>query len=480
MSSLAVSQAKTRFNPVGGLLRLHGKDIARFQRLFDPLIITGLFIALEPNRVWSTPVASIPFWCLIAVALIVLLPRAGIYASYRHRSLHRLMRRISSSWLLLLGLLLLATYFNKSTASFSRVATTTWAFSGWLWLISSHVFCRKLLRWYRSHGGNSRTIVYWGIPDAAAAFAQQISDNHWMGLRIVAWFSPVQVSPDAHSPDCPPCSGGIRELREWLSSNQVDLLVFSHVTTDGLGMEQMVKLFGDTSIPVVYAPHWSHPTMRFTVDSIGDQPCIDLWGSEQSLLDRQLKRSFDLLNAGLGLVVISPLLLLIAIAVRLSSPGPILYQQDRYGLDGKRFKCLKFRSMRVLDSADQAVVKQATADDPRITPVGRFLRRWSLDELPQLFNVLKGDMSLVGPRPHAVQHNELYRKLIPGYMQRHAFKPGITGLAQVSGWRGETRNLSEMENRIHADLRYQRDWSLKLDIKILIKTFLRLRSGNAY
>ena len=136
--------------------------------------------------------------------------------------------------------------------------------------------------------------------------------------------------------------------------------------------------------------------------------------------------------------------------------------------------------MCVLDSVDQAVVKQATADDPRITPVGRFLRRWSLDELPQIFNVLIGDMSLVGPRPHAVQHNEMYRKLIPGYMQRHAFKPGITGLAQVSGWRGETRNLSEMANRIDADLRYQRDWSLKLDIKILIKTFLRLRSGNAY
>ena len=220
--------------------------------------------------------------------------------------------------------------------------------------------------------------------------------------------------------------------------------------------------------------------MRFTVDSIGTQPCIDLWGSERSLFDRQLKRSFDLFLTGIGVVLIAPLLLVIAIAVKLSSPGPVFYMQDRYGLDGKRFKCFKFRSMRVLDTADQQVVKQATADDPRITPVGSFLRKWSLDELPQIFNVLKGDMSLVGPRPHAVQHNELYRKVIPGYMQRHAYKPGITGLAQVSGWRGETRNLSDMENRIYADLAYQRDWSLKLDIKILIKTFLRLRSGNAY
>lgn len=318
------------------------------------------------------------------------------------------------------------------------------------------------------------------MPDAAAAFAGQIADSPWMGLRIVAWFSPVPVRPDAHSSACPPCSGGFREIREWLSNNSVDRLIFSHVTTDGLGMDQMLKLFGDTSLPVVYVPHWAHPTMRFTVDSIGTQPCIDLWGSEPSLLDRQLKRSFDLILTSIGVLIISPVLILIAIAVKLGSPGPIFFRQDRYGLDGKRFQCFKFRSMRVLDTSEQSVVQQATLNDPRITPVGSFLRKWSLDKLPQLFNVLKGNMSLVGPRPHAVQQNELYRKVIPGYMQRHAYKPGITGLAQVSGWRGETPSLSDMENRIYADLAYQRDWSLKLDIKILIKTFLRLCSGNAY
>lgn len=467
-------------NPLSGFLRLHGQDISRLQRVVDPLAITSLFVFLGLDRIWVTPFASIPFWWLVAAGSIVLLPRSGLYASYRHRSLRLLVRRISSSWLLFLGLLLLATYLNKSTASFSRVSTSLWAVGGWCWLFISHVMLRKLLRKYRSKGGNSRTIVYWGPPEAADAFAQQIARNPWMGMRIVAWFSPIPVRPDAHPPDCPACAGGIRDLRKWLVSNEVDRLIFSHVTTDGLGMDQMLELFGDTSIPVIYAPHWIHPTMRFSLDSIGDQPCIDLWGSEQSFLDRQLKRSFDLLIAGIGVLLISPLLLLIALAVKLSSPGPIFYLQDRYGLDGKRFQCFKFRSMRVLDSADQAVVKQATADDPRITPVGAFLRRWSLDELPQLFNVLHGEMSLVGPRPHAVQHNELYRKLIPGYMQRHAFKPGMTGFAQVSGWRGETRNLSDMENRIDADLSYQRDWSLKLDIKILIKTVLRLRSGNAY
>ena len=181
-----------------------------------------------------------------------------------------------------------------------------------------------------------------------------------------------------------------------------------------------------------------------------------------------------------ALLLLSPLLLLIAGAIALTSPGPVLFAQDRYGLDGRRFRILKFRTMRVLEAGDQQGLRQATRNDPRITPIGGVLRRWSLDELPQLINVLRDDMSLVGPRPHAVDHNEQYRRLIPGYMQRHAFKPGITGLAQVEGLRGETSTLELMANRVAADLRYQRDWSLKLDIKILIKTLLHLRSPNAY
>ena len=136
--------------------------------------------------------------------------------------------------------------------------------------------------------------------------------------------------------------------------------------------------------------------------------------------------------------------------------------------------------MYITQDSEISTIKQATARDPRVTPIGAFLRRWSLDELPQVFNVLIGDMSLVGPRPHAIEHNEFYRKVIPGYMQRHSFKPGITGLAQISGWRGETPLISDMENRINADLAYQRDWSLVLDFQILAKTFFLLRSGNVY
>ena len=166
--------------------------------------------------------------------------------------------------------------------------------------------------------------------------------------------------------------------------------------------------------------------------------------------------------------------------MKLSSPGPVFFRQKRYGLDGKCFWVYKFRSMRVLEAGDQPGLKQATRFDPRVTSVGAVLRRWSLDELPQVFNVIRGEMSLVGPRPHAVEHNEYYRQHVAGYMQRHAFKPGITGLAQVEGLRGETAEMNAMARRIDADLRYQRDWSLKLDVKILIKTLLQLKSPNAF
>ena len=172
-------------------------------------------------------------------------------------------------------------------------------------------------------------------------------------------------------------------------------------------------------------------------------------------------------------------MVLIALAVRLTSPGPILFKQRRYGLNGQEILVYKFRSMRVTEDGD--TVKQATKNDSRITPVGAFLRKSSLDELPQFLNVLQGRMSLVGPRPHAVAHNELYRKLISGYMLRHKVKPGITGWAQINGYRGETDTLEKMQQRINYDLEYLRNWSLSLDLQILIKTALVfLRDQNAY
>jgi putative colanic acid biosynthesis UDP-glucose lipid carrier transferase len=182
------------------------------------------------------------------------------------------------------------------------------------------------------------------------------------------------------------------------------------------------------------------------------------------------KRTTDVLISAAALLLAAPLMIVVALLVRLSSPGPIIFRQRRYGLNGEEIVVYKFRTMTVTD--DGATIVQATKYDPRMTRIGRFLRRYSLDELPQLINVLEGPMSLVGPRPHAVAHNEHYRKLISGYMVRHKVKPGITGLAQVNGLRGETKNIEQMEQRIRFDLEYLRTWSLRLDLEILLKTIL--------
>jgi putative colanic acid biosynthesis UDP-glucose lipid carrier transferase len=196
-------------------------------------------------------------------------------------------------------------------------------------------------------------------------------------------------------------------------------------------------------------------------------------------MDAVLKRVTDIVLATLALLVLAPLMLMISVAVKLTSAGPVLFRQRRYGLNGEEIIVLKFRSMTVCEDDD--VVAQATKQDPRVTALGRLLRRTSLDELPQLLNVLEGKMSVVGPRPHAVTHNEQYRKLISGYMIRHKVRPGITGLAQVNGLRGETDTVEKMRERVKYDLEYLSHWTPWLDVKIVLKTIWVLaRDRNAY
>jgi putative colanic acid biosynthesis UDP-glucose lipid carrier transferase len=331
-----------------------------------------------------------------------------------------------------------------------------------------------------SHGGNTRTVAFWGSPRHAVTFFQQLQSMPFLGLRLAAWFEPPNSQPMTLPEAMPPCAGGIREMSEWLSHNAVDQIYFSYASDRNIAMEEVIRFLGDTCKPVYYLPVWSNTSMRFAVEQIGASYCINLWNGEDSILNQQLKRTFDIVFSTIGLLLISPVLLVLAALVKLSSPGPILFKQDRSGIDGKTFKMYKFRTMTVTEDGNTPGLQQARRNDPRVTPIGRILRRWSLDELPQLFNVLEGSMSLVGPRPHAVEHNQQYRKLISGYMQRHLFKPGITGLAQVEGWSGETAQLELMARRVEADLRYLRDWSIALDLKILIKTILRLRSPSAY
>jgi putative colanic acid biosynthesis UDP-glucose lipid carrier transferase len=470
------NQQPTRGPFSGGLLQLYGNDLNRLLRLLDPTLITALFLAAVSPSDIPLPTRAVTVFLLTAL----ILPSGKLYRSYRQTSLWTLVRRVSTSWSMVLTAVLLLSFLLKLSSSFSRLEIILWALGGWAMLLVLHVGSRKLLRWHRIRGGNIRTIAFWGTPSQAIDFHSKLQRLPWIGLRLVAWFEAPHNEPMPLPPSMLPCSGGLREMRQWLNNNDVDQIYFSYLSSADLSLEDVLRFFGDTCKPVYYLPSWAKSSMQFEVDQLGDAFTINLWGQEGSFIDHRIKRLLDLVGASLAVLLLSPLLLVIALLVATTSSGPVFFAQTRYGLDGRPFNMLKFRSMTVTEDGSTPGLQQARRDDPRVTPLGRILRRWSLDELPQLFNVLDGSMSLVGPRPHAVDHNEHYRQLIPGYMQRHSFKPGMTGLAQVEGWRGETAELNAMARRVEADLRYQREWSIGMDVRILLLTLFKIRSKNAF
>jgi putative colanic acid biosynthesis UDP-glucose lipid carrier transferase len=230
----------------------------------------------------------------------------------------------------------------------------------------------------------------------------------------------------------------------------------------------LIDALGDSTASIYFVPDLSaFDLMQARFGEIRGMPFVAVRETPFCGMAGVLKRASDLVIATAVLPVVLPLCGVIAILVSRLSPGPVLFRQRRYGLDGREFTVYKFRTMSV---AEDGAIRQATREDPRVTRIGRYLRRTSLDELPQLLNVFAGSMSLVGPRPHAVAHNEHYRKLVSGYMLRHKVRPGITGLAQVNGLRGETRDVEKMRQRVRYDLEYLKHWSLGLDLRILIKT----------
>jgi len=449
-----------------GLLRRFGDDFVRVQRLVDPLVMALLYLGVALKAESAVPSHTHRLVAVIVLLLsLVVLGQARLYGSYRTQSLWVLLRRLSSGWLLVVLLLVLVGFLSKQTANVSRADTVLFAFVGWLDLVLVHVGGRKWLRRHRQAGGNSRRVLFWGRPDAAARFADALHDNAYLGLVLVD-------AVDAQA------AGGLQQLEQLLQQGRGDRVVISEPL---LEPAPLLALLSRHCLPLHYLPVWAEASMRFEVNRVGELILVDLWTPSDRSIALLLKRLADLLAGLLLLLVLLPLLLLIAAAVRLSSPGPVLFRQQRSGLDGRPFTILKFRTMRLQACGDAALVPQAQRHDPRVTAVGRLLRLWSLDELPQLWNVLRGQMSLVGPRPHAVVHDQLYSAQIQGYMQRHLLRPGLTGLAQVQGLRGATPQLSDMQKRIQADLTYQAQWSLLLDLKILLLTLLRCwRQPQAY
>lgn len=336
-----------------------------------------------------------------------------------------------------------------------------------LGLILGRYLIRKLLGVLRKLGYNTRNVVIVGSLPVGIRLAESLSEAHWMGFNVLGVYNDERI--DTHTV---PFKGDIDQLISDAKEGGIDRIYIAMPMNEELEIKAIIAKLTDTTCSVMLIPDlFTFNLLQSRTEEINGVSVIPLVDSPMSGVNAIIKQVEDFTLALLIILFISPILLIIACLIKITSPGPVIFKQKRYGIDGKAIEVWKFRSMNVMENGERVV--QAKKGDLRITPLGAFLRSTSLDELPQFFNVLKGDMSIVGPRPHAIAHNEQYRKLINGYMLRHKMKPGITGWAQINGWRGETDTLEKMEKRVEYDLEYIRNWSVWFDLKIIFLTVFK-------
>ncbi|WP_313123628.1 undecaprenyl-phosphate glucose phosphotransferase [Pseudescherichia sp.] len=440
--------------------------ISMVQRFSDiTILFGGLWVVCKAN--------ALPFFYLhllmALIALVVFQMIGGMTDFYRSwRGV-----KISTELVLLLQNWTLSLIFSAGLMAFNADFNDDFSlFFAWYVLSSiGLVVCRSLIRfgagWLRNRGYNTRRVAIAGDLPVGQLLLESFRNEPWLGFEVVGVYH--DVSPEGVSADW---AGTIEQLIEDAKAAKIHNVYIAMSMNDAASIKKLVNELADTTCSVILIPDvFTFNILHSRIEEMNGIPVVPLYDTPLSGLNRVLKRVEDIVLSSLILLMISPVLLSIAAAVKLTSPGPVIFRQTRYGMDGKPIMVWKFRSMKVMEN--DSVVTQATQNDPRVTRVGNFLRRTSLDELPQFINVLTGGMSIVGPRPHAVAHNEQYRTLIQGYMLRHKVKPGITGWAQINGWRGETDTLEKMEKRIEFDLEYIREWSLWFDIKIVFLTIFK-------
>ena len=375
-------------------------------------------------------------------------------------------------WMVLLAALLAIGYATKFSAHYSRRAVLTWAVLGPAFIVIATLALQEVMRRFLRDPANARETVLAGCTESSLALARRLRHSPDFGMKVHGFFDDrgrerlnLDLDPEVQ------LLGRLNDLPTYVRANKVDVIFIALPVRQVTRIIELIDQLRDTTASMYYLPDIAvFDLIQARSMVIEGIPALSMCESPFFGYRAIAKRATDVLISATALLLAAPLMLAITILVGLSTRGPVIFRQRRYGLNGEEIMVYKFRTMTVTD--DGPTIVQATKSDSRTTRVGRFLRRYSLDELPQLMNVLSGQMSLVGPRPHAVAHNELYRKLIKGYMLRHKVKPGITGLAQVNGLRGETRTVEQMEARVRFDLEYLRNWSLELDLQILAKTVL--------
>lgn len=462
-----------------GIIKDNSNKFAAVYRLIDIILIhSSIFLAtILYQELYTREYFVLALIGSLGFALVA--ESLALYRSWRVGTLKELMFYTFISWIFAASLVVMGLFFTKMSEDYSRVVLGLWFIIGFTFLIGWRIVFKTLLHSIRKRGHNTRKIALFGLSEKGIRLAHEAQNNPGIGFRLDSVYddrSLDRLEPEFHKIIKGNVDAGIEAAR----NNEFDVIYIALPINAQHRIQGILEAFGDTTATVHVVPDlFMYCLMHGQMSYLGDIQTISVYDNPMSGGLAVTKRLEDIVFSICALTILIIPMLCIAAAIKFTSQGKVLFKQDRYGLNGRKIKIWKFRTMSVMENAQ--VVKQASKDDPRITKFGSFLRRTSLDELPQFINVLTGDMSVVGPRPHAVAHNEEFRKLVSFYMLRHKVKPGITGWAQVNGWRGETDTVEKMKNRIEYDLEYIRNWSLWLDFKIIVFTMMRsFTDKNAY
>jgi len=453
----------------------HKKYLLRgfFQLCVDMLVVGSGFLIAHQVYAGLSAISATHVYAAVTTALVfgLIASAFGVYKPIQLNMRLLGFGTLATAWVTTASVMLLFAYITKTSSIFSRVAVGGALLGIPLALIGARLVLAFLFSFLQG-AVKPRAVALAGYSENARRFIDKLSSSADIGIKLTGLYLSSEASLGLSEGNKSLVKGNLEKLVDDVKQGLYDEVYIALEMSEEEGISDLISELSDCSIPVFFIPG------IFTMNLLTSQlyhfegmPIVSVYDSPMDARDLAIKRMEDIVLSFLILLIIALPMLVIAIAIKLTSSGPVVFKQKRYGLAGKPIVVWKFRSMTVCDDGNMIV--QARKNDARLTSVGAFLRKTSLDELPQFINVLVGDMSIVGPRPHAVAHNELYRKDIKRYMLRHLTKPGITGWAQMNGWRGETDTLEKMEKRVQYDLEYIKNWSLWFDLKIIALTILK-------
>jgi undecaprenyl-phosphate galactose phosphotransferase/putative colanic acid biosynthesis UDP-glucose lipid carrier transferase len=464
----------------------YSKYLPLISGFVDVLIINMAFFLAHYIRFqklgWWPENHDAEFWFLSNFLYLIIAYYHHAYDFIRVDAVEQVIKKFTTYFFIYAATIYLF-LFSLNLDEIARLWVLYYILLSYVLLILTRWVSLRFFSWYRAQGRNYRRIVIVGTDTVAIQLFEFMNSDVTLGYRILGFFDFDRNGQDLTDLKDVNYLGDRKNILKYLSEENVHEVFWKLTSEDDDYIKDVIGYCEDNMIRIRFIPYFGAALM-------GRRPALDMYNMIpvatlrpeplQIPFNRFVKRGFDLLFSSLVLLLIVPVLFpVIALLIKISSKGPVFFKQERTGEQGNSFWCWKFRTMMVNSDAD---TKQATLNDQRITVLGRWLRKTNLDELPQFFNVWNGDMSVVGPRPHMLKHTEDYRQQVTKFLVRHLAKPGITGWAQVNGFRGETKQVSDMERRVEADIWYVENWSLLLDLRIIFKTILNMIRGekNAY